>query len=140
MLSQKIIKKKRILLICDKSAGIRSGDSFKGVELIDPCCGFISEQTNVICCGSINEEELLFRSDDGRYYFSVKDGWGAEDNKLYGVTTGFFMDFMHPAKENTIISECRSCLDNYKYNSWTGALAYNVRKNTITKIISFYER
>ena len=140
MLSQKIIKKKRILLICDKSVGIRSGDSFKGVELIDPYLDFISEQTNVICYGSINEEEMLFRSDDGRYYFSVKDGWGVEDNKLYGVTTGFFMDFMHSTAEDTIISECRSCLDSYNYNSWAGALAYNVRKNTIIKIISFYER
>lgn len=136
MLSEKIISKNYILFICAESDDIRPGDSFKSVEFIDRSRGFVPEQNDIICCGNISEEEMLFRSGDGRYYFSVKDGWGTKENKLYGIEKGFYIDFYHSTNEKTVLSECKSRIDGCTYNSWMGAMANYMKKDALNKVIS----
>ena len=140
MLSEKITLRNRVLFICAVSDELRPGDSFKSVEFIDRSRGFIPEQNDIICCGNISDEEMLFRSGDGRYYFSVKDGWGAKDDKLYGVEKGFFVDFYHSTTEETVISECKTRIDACGYNSWIGAMAFYAKKDALKKIMSVMKK
>ena len=93
---------------------------------------------SLICCGSISDDEILFRTADGSYYFSLLDGWGFCDGILYGITLGFEYDFKRPTTPETIIAECEA--DRGTYNSWAGALSWQARGQTLDKIISVMKR
>ena len=137
MLSQKIIRKKHIYSICEKSAEINPNDVFKKVIIADSnkdC--IIPDEVGIECCGNVNDEEMLFRSSDGRYYFSLKDGWGTESGVLYGITRGLYFDFQHPTTDQTILSECLTG----HYRSWSGAMAFQGKKRTLETIKSVMEK
>ena len=38
--------------------------------------------------GHTDSYEMLFSSGNGRYYFTVRDGWGVEDNCFYALSIG----------------------------------------------------
>jgi hypothetical protein len=135
MLSKRIIRKNRIFDICKNSGTIKPGELFDRVELIESRNSSVIEQTKVVCCGSIGDEEMLFRSVDGRYYFSITDGWGREGSNLYGIKEGFFVDFTRPTTQDTIAKECKTRIDSLDYNSCAGALAYNAKKSALLKIV-----
>lgn len=135
MLSQKIIRKKLIYFICEKSAEINPNDIFKKVIIADEDC-IVPDEVSIVCCGNVNDEEMLFRSSDGRYYFSIKDGWGAESGILYGITRGLYFDFQHPTTDQTILSECLTG----HYRSWAGAMAFQGKKHTLETIKSVMEK
>lgn len=47
--------------------------------------------------GHTDSYEMLFSSGNGRYYFTVRDGWGVEDNCLYALSIGAIRrDFKKP--------------------------------------------
>ena len=135
MLSQKIIKKKRIYSICEKSAEINPNEVFKKVIIADGD-SIVPDEVSIVCCGNVNDEEMLFRSSDGRYYFSIKDGWGTESGVLYGITKGLYFDFQHPTTDQTILSEY---LTGY-YRSWSGAMAFQGKKRALETIKSVMEK
>lgn len=56
----------------------------------------LDENVTIECCAKISDNEILFRSKDGQYYFSLCDGWGEENGTLYGLKLGIFHDFKHP--------------------------------------------
>ena len=138
MLSQKIIRARQIYAVCESSKEIKPGDVFKDVKFIDQNEEILPGQCRIICCGEISKDEMLFRSSDGRFYFSIKDGWGAESDILYGITKGLYFDFQHPTTDQTILSECESHLGTYK--SWAGAMAFQARKHTLEKISEVMKR
>ncbi len=133
MLSNSLIWKSRVYSICARSGEILTGDTFKGVRLADnDRFDSLPADAVVICCGKIKDDELLFRTVDGRYYFSLCDGCGSESGVLYGLSRGFLFDFKHPTTNETILSECQSNLGTY--HTWAGAMAYQSRKLTLDSI------
>ena len=138
MLSQKIIRLNRIYSICEKSKEITMGDTFTNVRFADSDNYIIHGETSIVCCGNISEDEMLFRSEDGRYYFSVCYGWGEEDGVLYGIERGMFFDFGHPTSDETILAECEKALG--EYHSWAGAIAYQSKKLTLENIVGVMRR
>ena len=47
--------------------------------------------------GRTDSYEMLFSSGNGRYYFTVRDGWGVEDNYFYALSVGAIKrDFKKP--------------------------------------------
>lgn len=133
MLSNSLIWKSRVYSICARSGEILTGDTFKGVRLADnDRFDSVPADAVVICCGKIKDDELLFRTVDGRYYFSLCDGCGSESGVLYGLSRGILFDFKHPTTNETILSECQSNLGTY--HTWAGAMAYQSRKLTLDSI------
>ena len=133
MLSNSLIRKSRVYSICARSGDVLKGDTFQGVRLAEgDKFDSLPSDSVVICCGNIKDDELLFRTLDGRYYFSLRDGWGSERGVLYGLSRGIFFDFKHPTTDETIISECQSNLGTY--HTWAGAMAYRSRKHMLDAI------
>ena len=140
MLSKSILWQKRVTSICERSGDILPGARFNGARLADSWdYDFIPAGETVICCGKIRTDELLFRTEDGRYYFSLCDGWGEEEGVLYGLRRGIFHDFKHPTTSDTILAECDAAVAG-KYNSWSGAMLHNSIKTTIDVIRSVIEK
>ena len=139
MLSNSLVRKNQIYTICERSGDIHAGDTFLGVHLADQDdFPSIPEKTSIVCCGKIKDDELLFRTVDGRFYFSLRDGWGCEDGTLYGLSRGLFFDFGHPTTDETILSECESHLGTY--HTWGGAMAYQARKHTLDTIAALVKK
>ena len=131
MLSHTLSKQVKIFEICRKSPKIRPGDTFSGVIVSDDDLDF-NFKTTVICCGKINRDEMLFKTEDGRYYFSLTGGWGTEKGILYGIETEFCFDFKHPTDPSALEQECQNALGTY--STWGGAMAYSFRKNRLETI------
>ena len=56
--------------------------------------------------GCTDRYEILFTSGNGRYYFTVRDGWGVEDNCLYALSIGAIRrDFKKPVSIEEIEHE-----------------------------------
>ena len=132
MLSKKLLDKQKTISICLNSKEINTGDVFRCVKVITDDPSALPQKTPVVCCGTVTTEEMLFRTEDGRYYFSLVDGWGAEKEVLYGLNIGLFYDFMHPTEVSSIAEECKTALGTY--TTWGGAMAYNFRKRTLQRI------
>ena len=134
MLSQKIKRKKDVISICESSGDIKRGDSFVGIRFANQDDDFADLFDSIICCGKVRDDELLFRSGDGRYYFSIKDGWGEQNGVLYGLKRGICFDFNQQTTENDVIAECESFKDTY--HTWGGAMLYHSKKTTLDTIVS----
>jgi len=137
MLSKKLTDKNKALTICRKSRKITPGDSFRCVIVEEDSLYPLPKDTAVICCGAISREEMLFRTEDGRYYFSLVDGWGSEGDTLYGLDVDLFFDFKHPTDAAVIREECNAALGTY--STWCGAMAYHHRKDMFEKILKVME-
>lgn len=76
---------------------------------------------------------MLFSSGNGRYYFTVRDGWGVEDNCLYALSIGAIRrDFKKPVT----IEEIESCVNNPKEpKSAYSALAIKMKLKDDTQIL-----
>ena len=126
MLSKTIQNKNHIFSICQKSGDIAQNTVFKSVKIADN--GIITEKLaskKIICCGNVSDDEKVFRTEDGRYYFSVCDGWGNDSDMLYGLRTHIFHDFGHPTTFEDALVECDL---KPKYTTWGGAMAYHAKK------------
>ncbi len=139
MLSNTLVRKNKIYSICVRSGNIQAGETFNGICLADTdSFSSVIEDAPVVCCGQIKDDELLFRTIGGRYYFSLRDGWGYEDGTLYGLSRGLFFDFKHPTYDETILSECEANLGTY--HTWGGAMAYQARKHTLDTIAAILKK
>ena len=98
MLSEKLIIEEKIKDICKKDRTIfQKGSVFGKITVLNPdFCG------SMLCgpvtfMGLTDSYEMLFSSGNGRYYFTVRDGWGVEDNCFYALSIGAIKrDFKKP--------------------------------------------
>ena len=76
---------------------------------------------------------MLFSSGNGRYYFTVRDGWGVEYNCLYALSIGAIRrDFKKPVT----IEEIESGVNNPKEpKSAYSALAIKMKLKDDTQIL-----
>ena len=81
--------KEKIITICkhDKTF-LRIGSTFDKITVLKS--GFYDSMLcgPVTFLGHTDSYEMLFSSGNGRYYFTVRDGWGVEDNCLYALSIG----------------------------------------------------
>lgn len=128
--------KNRILAVCERSREIAQGSLFDSVEFADRPFWLPALAANkIICVGPVSEEETLFRTADGRYWFSSVSGCGSEDDSLYCVADGFFFDFGHPTDDANIVDECSEIIRKTDYHSACGALEYAAKREALNKII-----
>ena len=140
MLSKPMIRKKHMESVCETSRAICRGDAFRGCRVAEGGGrAFLPEDQGAVCLGAISEEELLFRTQDGRCYFSIRDGWGEEDGILYGLKAGFSLDFGHPMSEEELLSEGEVLLGRAP-RSWSEAMAYRVKKEMLLRITAVIQR
>ena len=123
MLAYEIKKKEIIYTVCRNTEDINYGEVFDIIQLADDTN--LDFNTPVICCGNLDEKEKLFRTVDGRYYFGLRDGWGAEDRTLYGIRLGIIYDFGHPTTLESALSECDK---KGTYSSFGGAIREHNRR------------
>lgn len=104
MLSEKMQEKAKIYLTCLNCGEVSNGGVFNGVYFAKaPHNGEIHfENQPIYVHGPLAEDELLVSAGNQRYFFSLKDGWGIENNHLAAVSCGFFMDFGHPVTKEEI--------------------------------------
>ena len=98
MLSGKLITEEKIKAICKKDRTIfQKGAVFDKITVLnsDPCGSMLCGPVTFLGC--TDRYEILFTSGNGRYYFTVRDGWGVEDNCLYALSIGAICrDFKKP--------------------------------------------
>lgn len=98
MLSGKLITEEKIKAICKKDRTIfQKGAVFDKITVLnsDPCGSMLCGPVTFLGC--TDRYEMLFTSGNGRYYFTVRDGWGVEDNCLYALSIGAICrDFKKP--------------------------------------------
>ena len=98
MLSEKLIMEEKIKGICKKDRTIfQKGAVFDKITVLnsDPCDSMLCGPVTFLGC--TDRYEILFTSGSGRYYFTVRDGWGVEDNCLYALSIGAIRrDFKKP--------------------------------------------
>lgn len=89
MLSETMKLKEKIICICkqDKTF-LRKGSTFDKITVLKS--GFYGSMLcgPVTFLGHTDSYEMLFSSGNGRYYFTVRDGWGVEDNCFYALSIG----------------------------------------------------
>ena len=98
MLSGKLIMQEKIAEICrrDKTR-LAAGMTFDKIMVSEP--GFYSAMLcgTVTFLGQTDSGEMLFCSGNGRYYFTLRGGWGVEGNCLYALSIGAIRrDFKKP--------------------------------------------
>ena len=98
MLSETMKLKEKIICICkqDKTF-LRKGSTFDKITVLKS--GFYGSMLcgPVTFLGRTDSYEMLFSSGNGRYYFTVRDGWGVEDNYFYALSVGAIKrDFKKP--------------------------------------------
>lgn len=98
MLSETMKLKEKIISICkhDKTF-LKKGSIFDKITVLKS--GFYGSMLcgPVTFLGRTDSYEMLFSSGNGRYYFTVRDGWGVEDNCLYALSIGAIRrDFKKP--------------------------------------------
>ena len=98
MLSEKLITEEKIKAICKNDKTLfQKGAVFDKITVLN------SDHCGSMLCGPVtflghtDSYEMLFSSGNGRYYFTVRDGWGVEDNCLYALSIGAIRrDFKKP--------------------------------------------
>ena len=112
MLSGKLIIEEKIKAICKKDRTIfQKGAVFDRITVLnsDPCGSMLCGPVTFLGCTDCYE--MLFTSGNGRYYFTVRDGWGVEDNCLYALSIGAIRrDFKKPVT----VEEIESGVNNPK--------------------------
>ncbi len=98
MLSGKLITEEKIKAICKNDRTIfQKGAVFGKITVLnsDLCGSMLCGPVTFL--GHTDSHEMLFSSGNGRYYFTVRDGWGVEDNCLYALSIGAIRrDFKKP--------------------------------------------
>ena len=112
MLSEKLITEEKIKAICKNDKTL-----FQKGAVFDKITVLSSDHCGSMLCGPVtflqhtDSYEMLFSSGNGRYYFTVRDGWGVEDNCLYALSIGAIRrDFKKPVA----IEEIESGVNNPK--------------------------
>lgn len=131
----------RIKAICKKDRTIfQKGAVFDKITVLN------SDPYDSMLCGPVtflgctDRYEILFTSGNGRYYFTVRDGWGVEDNCLYALSIGAIRrDFKKPVT----VEEIESGVNNPKEPRGTySALAIGMKLKDdmeILKVLKQYK-
>ena len=130
MISKEKMILKAISEMCKNSGDVETGDHFKGVLV--PYDLYELSKKPCICIGKYYDTERFFRSDDMRFYFSVKDGWGETDGYLAALTTEFVLKFTAPTDFNDLKEFAESTLPA---NSTHGAIAQKAKRIAAKKVI-----
>ena len=134
MLANDFKKYEMMRIICAKSADVAAGQEFSG-------CVFAHENSGtaplkgkkVVCVGKIGDGERVFRTIDGKAYFSVTCGWGEKDGVLCGLSRGFCLPLAAPV---TKPEDLQTLLDEpARPASFASALKEQARRSAIKKII-----
>ena len=141
MLSEKLITEEKIKAICKKDRTIfQKGAVFDKITVLnsDPCDSMLCGPVTFLGC--TDRYEILFTSGNGRYYFTVRDGWGVEDNCLYALSIGAIRrDFKKPVT----VEEIESGVNNPKEPRGTySALAIGMKlkdDKEILKVLKQYK-
>ena len=141
MLSEKLIMEEKIKAICKKDRTIfQKGAVFDKIVVLnsDPCDSMLCGPVTFLGC--TDRYEILFTSENGRYYFTVRDGWGVEDNCLYALSIGAIRrDFKKPVT----VEEIESGVNNPKEPRGTySALAIGMKlkdDKEILKVLKQYK-
>ena len=131
----------RIKAICKKDRTIfQKGAVFDKITVLnsDPCDSMLCGPVTFLGC--TDRYEILFTSGNGRYYFTVRDGWGVEDNCLYALSIGAIRrDFKKPVT----VEEIESGVNNPKEPRGTySALAIGMKlkdDKEILKVLKQYK-
>lgn len=124
MLSPTIIRKRQILDICENSRDLFPGDKFQNIKIAETDdFVHLPLNTTIVCVGPLDANEMLFSAGDGRYYFTVIDGWGEKNNVLYGLEFGDYYDFKHPTTTESAITELEMQVKP-TFTTWGGAMKY----------------
>ena len=129
-----------VYFICEKSGDIARGAVFRSVRTTDT--EYYEELkkldgSSIICCGDVNDEEKIFRTEDGRFYFTLQDGWGYENKCIYGMKHGLFQDFGQPTTFEEALAKC-----DFKpqYSTFGGALKYQARREKYEVLKKYIRR
>lgn len=141
MLSGKLITEEKIKAICKNDRIVfQKGAVFDKITVLnsDPCDSMLCGPVTFL--GHTDSYEMLFSSGNGRYYFTVRDGWGVEDNCLYALSIGAIRrDFKKPVT----VEEIESGVNNPKEPRGTySALAIGMKlkdDKEILKVLKQYK-
>ncbi len=136
MISKKLEQTAKINSICLMDTHpLKKGIRFKELTVLNKeriIDGILSSDS-FYCHGISNGEELLLSTSDNRYYFTIKDGWGAVKDHLYAISIGMCIDFKTPTSTEDM-EQILSQQMNPK--STFGAIAENGKRKKIQKILS----
>ena len=130
MLSKEKMILKAISETCKNSGDVEIGEHFKGVLV--PNDSYELSNKPCTCIGKYYDTERFFRSDDMRYYFSVKDGWGEADGYLAALTTGFVLKFTKPTDYNDLKEFVET---SPPAKSANGAIAQKAKRTAAKKVL-----
>lgn len=135
MLSEKMKHKIKVYSVCCMNDDVKSGDVFDGVFFAEePSYPNTALGSEAVCIhGFIAEDELLASAGNQRYFFSLKDGWGAQDRHLFAIKCGFFMDFGSSVTREDILALIRKPL---KKKGTYASLAEHGRREQMKVILS----
>ena len=139
MLSEKLIMEEKIKAICKKDRTIfQKGAVFDTITVLNSDPGDSMLCGPVTFLGHTDSYEMLFTSGNGRYYFTVRDGWGVEDNCLYALSIGAIRrDFKKPVT----VEEIESGVNNPKEPRGTySALAIGMKLKDDKEILKVLKR
>lgn len=135
MLSEKMKHITKIYSVCCMNDDVKSGDVFDGVFFAEepsyPNTALGSQAVQIH--GLIAEDELLASAGKQRYFFSLKDGWGAQDRHLFAIKCGFFMDFGSSVTREDILALMRKPLNR---KGTYASLAERGRRERMKAILS----
>ena len=86
----------KIAEVClSDSRAFSSGMTFDGVTIAETGC--IADKSilngRITCHGITDSGELLVSTGNMRKFFTLKDGWGEKNRRLYALSIGFYIDF-----------------------------------------------
>ena len=140
MLSPNLKEKNHIFSICEKSGDIQPGTVFRSIRIADPDDKLpIPLGSMIVCIGRLADDEMLFSAANGRYYFSIVDGWGKQNHTLYGLEIGECYDLKHSTTIESAIDEFEMKAKP-TYTTWCGAMAYGARIGTIKRILCILKK
>ena len=130
MLSKEKMFKNAITETCKNSKDVETGEHFKGVLVPNDLYELSNKPCT--CIGKYYDTERFFRSDDMRFYFSVKDGWGESDGYIFALGTGFVLNFTAP----TDFNDLKGFADNPPpANSTNGAIIQKAKRTAAKKVL-----
>ena len=142
MLTNSIKEKEYIYSVCRTTGDIACGEVFETIKIEDdgeirfyPDNPF--QKTKIICCGNLDDSEKLFKTEDGQYYFGIKDGWGSEDGTLYGIRCSLYYNFGHPTTFESALAECDI---KHSPTCWASAMKEHSRRFTLSLLKPFIQK
>lgn len=141
MLSKKLIMEEKIMGICKKDITVfEKGTVFDRITVIN------HDSSESMLCGPVTFHgytdrcELLLSSGCGRYYFTVCDGWGVEDNCLYALSVGAIKrDFKKPVTVEDIESGVKKAKEQRGVYSALAAEMQLRQDKEILKVLKQYK-